>query len=299
MTDPLASLDLNLLHTLDVLLRTRSVTRAAEQLGRSQPAVSHALQRLRDALHDPLLVRSGRGMVLTPRAEALRPGLAALLNELRRLLTVGGQFDPTTAQRTFTLACPDMLGPVVPMVLAALSEAPGVSLVLQVGSDASQVGAVDLVLGVMPESAPGVMVRRLGPLRQRVALSADHPALRQPWTPQTYTAWPHILVRTPGTGESLVGRALAAAGLQRRIGLTVPTFLLAPHVAASSRMLFTGAGILLEQVAAPLRLVLRDPPVPMPGVIAAAMWSERVSADPGHRWFRARVISVLTALLED
>ena len=297
--DPVGELDLNLLRTLDVLLRTASVTRAGRELGRSQPAVSHALQRLRDALGDPLLVRAGRNMVLTPRAEALRPRVRALLADLRRMLTEGAEFEPAAAQRQFILACPDMLAPVVPKVLDALSEAPRVTLELRIGSNVSAVyEGADLVLGQLPEHATGVMSRRLGAIRELVALRAGHPALSRPWTPEEFVAWPHILVRTPGAGPSILERALAAAGLERRIGLTVPAFLLAPHVVARSELLFTGADVLLAQVAEPLSLVLRPPPIKMTPPIAAAIWSERVHADPGHRWFREHVITAFETLLE-
>ncbi len=300
MDDPIAQLDLNLLRTLEVLLRTHSVTLSARELGRSQPAVSYALARLREALSDPLLVRAGRGMVPTPRAEALRPGVEALLLDLRRILTAGARFDPRTARRTFTLACPDMIAPVVPRILEALSDAPGIDLSLQVGSSvfALEAGA-ELVLGQLPEEAPGVVARRLGIFEERVALRRGHPALSEPWTPETYVCWPHIQVRTQGGAPSTMERALAAAGLQRRVGLTVPNFLLAPHVVARSDLLFTGADVLLEQVAVPLSLVLLPVPVPTPRHTAAALWPERLSADPGHRWFRGRVIGALEALFAD
>lgn len=295
MTD-LDAIDLNLLRTLDVLLQRHSVTEAAEELGRSQPAVSHALARLREALDDPLLVRQGRHMEPTPRAEALAPDLHRLLEDLQGLLRRDAGFDPATAERTFVLACPDMLAPVLPEVLAALGGAPAVDLELTVAAGRPPVDEADVVLGVLPERAPGVIARSLGSIHQRVALRPGHPALDEPWTPETWVAWPHVLVRTGTPGPSLVEHALAEAGLRRRVGLAVPTFLLAPHVVARSDLLFTSVGELLERL--PLDLVLREPPLPLPPVRVAAMWSERFAADPGHRWFRERVVAVAAGLIE-
>lgn len=294
---PLSGMDLNLLRVLDALLQTHSVTEAGRTLGLTQPAVSHSLRKLREHLGDPILVREGRGMVPTPRAEAMAPVLRALLADLGRILSAGAQFDPKTAQRSFGLACPDTIAPALPSLLQALSDAPGVKLALHVGTHVSAVSAVDLTLGVMPEQAPGVMVRRLGDIRQAVALRKGHPALALPWTPETYVRWPHILVRTPG-GPSPVGAAVEALGLQREVGLVLPTFLLAAHLAAGSDMLFTSAEPLLRQVAEPLGLVILEPPLALPIVPAAAMWSERLNADAGHQWFRGRVIQVVQQLLE-
>ena len=291
--DILDQLDLNLLRVLDVLLEERSVTRAAARLGRSQPATSHALQRLRDALDDPLLIWQGREMVPTPRAEALGPELRRLLDGLRRSLTESAAFDPATARRRFVLGAPDSLAPLVPDLLGALADAPGVTLELVVATNVASVREVDLLLGSLPEDAPGVQASPLGTIHQRVAMRAGHPALDAPWTPEGWIAWPHITVRTHSGEPSFVERALDAAGYRREVGLVVPTFLLAAHVAARSEMLYAGPGELLQALAEHLPLVLRPPPVPFPPVPVAAMWSERLAADAGHRWLRRRVVATV------
>lgn len=294
--DPLDQLDLNLLRTLAVLLQERSVTRAARVLSRSQPAVSHALQRLRDAFDDPLLVRQGRGLVLTPRAEQLAAPLERVLVEIRRVVTDGGAFDPGTATRTFVLGCPD-LAPVIPLVLAEFRDAPQVRLELKMGIDAVGVDEVDVLLGPMPTAAPGVVARGLGTVRSVVALRRGHPALAHPWTPEAWVAWPHVQVSTGTDGRSVLGRLLVEHGLERTIGVRVGTFLLAAHVASQSDMMFTAAREMLQAVAEPLSLELLEPPLPMPEVQVAALWSERLHADPGHRWFRERVIRVMDSLM--
>lgn len=295
--DPLAELDLNLLRTLDALLTERSVTAAARTLGRSQPAVSHALQRLRDSLDDPLLVREGREMVPTPRAEALAPALRATLDDLRRLLDRGAHFDPATAHTTFSLGCPDGLGPLVPAIIEALADAPGVSLELRPSTGESPTLDADVVLDVLPAEAPGVIARRLGSIQQKVAVRRGHPLLDEPWTVETWTRWPHVLIHDGRSGTSMVEQALAEVGATRRVGLAVSTWLLAPHVVARTDLVLTSAGALLEPLREPLGLVVLDPPIPMPEAPVAAMWAERLAADPGHRWFRSRVIAVVEGLL--
>ncbi|MCA9494774.1 MAG: hypothetical protein KC621_32820, partial [Myxococcales bacterium] len=248
-------------------------------------------------LGDPLLVREGRGLVPTPRAEALAPALEGLLRELRRVLVDVSAFDPATSERTFVVAAPDVLAPLVPDLLEAVSDAPRVTVELRVGQLSGVPPEVDLAIGVMPSEAPGVIARRLGQVHQAVALRAGHPALELPWTPATYASFPHVTIRTNTPGPSLVEQALEGAGLHRRVGLVAPTFLLAPHVVARTDLLFTGPKELLELLAPTVGLVVRDPPVPMPAVPVAAQWTERVDADPGHRWLRRRVIDAVAARL--
>jgi len=286
----LTALDLNLLRALDALLTTRSVSLAARELGLSQPATSHALARLRDALGDPLLVRVGSAMVPTPRAEALAPALRRTLMDLGRLLADAGAFEPERSRRRFVLSCPDMLAPLIPELLEVLAEAPGVDLELtMVDADA------DVVLGALPSAGQGLMARSLGRVTQSVVMRPGHPALSAPWTVQSWLSWPHVVIRTPTPGPGMIDQLLVKAGLERRIGLYATSFLLAIQVVASSNLLFTGPEEVLRRLPQPL--ARRPPPLPMPAVPVAATWPERLDADPGHRWFRERVARVAAAAL--
>ncbi len=294
-------LDLNLLRTLDAVLQHRSVSEAARQLGRSQPAVSHALARLREALDDPLLVRQGRSLVPTPRAEAIEPALHAILLDLSRALDRSTTFEPARAHRTFRLSCPDVLAPVVPELLAAISDAPHCTMELSNARGVSAAAASDVVLDILPDDAPGIVARRLGSVHQAVLARRDHPALGDSpaMALSDWLAWPHVFVRTGTTGTSIVDVMLDRMDVERTIGLVVPELLLAPHVVARTDLLFTGPREALQLLTGPLDLELRDPPVDLaiPPVPVAAMWQERVSADPGHQWFRRRVIEVIEALM--
>lgn len=293
-------LDLNLLRTLDVLLATRSVTETSRRIGRSQPAVSHALSRLRDALDDPLLVRQGNTLVPTPRAEAIGPALHALLLDLGRTLERATTFDPARSQRTFRLACPNMLAPVVPELLAALRDAPGCRLELVAVRGVEGAAVADVSLDLLPEDAPGIVARRLGELRQGVLLRAGHPlAGRERLSLEDWLSVPHVFVRTGTADRSLVDLALAARGRERTVGLVATDVLLAAHVVARSDQLFTGPRAVLGLLAGRLDVVVVDPPMELdfPRATAAALWQERLASDPGHRWFRQRVVETMVGVL--
>ncbi|MCB9675810.1 MAG: LysR family transcriptional regulator [Alphaproteobacteria bacterium] len=297
--DALARLDLNLLRTLDVLLETRSVTAAASRLDRSQPAVSHALARLRDAFGDPLLVREGSGLTPTPRALELEPGLRVLLQELRTLVGGGASFDPATSRRELVLSCPDALAPILPDVLQSVADAPGISIEIRADRGLEALEHAHLLLDVLPDDAPGVHARVLGRTRDVVAMRRGHPVLDAPWTVEAWLAWPHVQVRLGGGGPSLVERALAERGLARTVGYTVPNLLLAPHLVARTNAFFTGAVQILAPLADSLGLELREPPIPVPGIRAGALWRARYHDDPAHRWFRERVISTLVRRFDE
>ncbi|MCB9779292.1 MAG: LysR family transcriptional regulator [Alphaproteobacteria bacterium] len=298
MTADLSSLDLNLLLVLDALLRERSVTRAGRRLGLAQSSTSHALARLRDALGDPLLVRSGRGMRLTPRAEALHGPLARLLGELSTLLSDGGAFSPETSGRRFVLSAPDLLAPLLPDLLRHLAaRAPAVQLEVRGPLGPGLVEGldqgVDLALATVAAGHDSLRMRGLSRLPWAVALRAGHPALEREWTVQTWTGWPHVEIRAGGAGPNLVAAALAAAGHERRVGLVLPTFLSAPLVVAGTDLMLNAPAPLLAPLVDRLGLVLRAPPLPLPDVPVAALWHPRLQADPGHQWFRAQVVAAL------
>ena len=301
-TPALRGLDLNLLLALHVILDERSVTRAAVRLGRTQSATSRMLGRLREALGDPLLVRTGRGMRPTPQAAAVQAVLARALAGLAEVQALGGAFAPETAQRRFVLAGPDALAPVCTRVLAQLREtAPGCTLRL-VGpprspAEALLSGDVDLVLG--PAVAPGAALQRrgLGTVRWTTVLRSDHPLLEGPWTLVRWCAWPHVQVQLGTAGTSLVDRVLAEAGGQRRVLVGVPGTLAALHLVSESDLVATVPEALARDAAARMGLVLRPPPLALPPTPTVAWWAPRMHADPAHRWLRGVVAAAAAAVL--
>ncbi|HEU4535555.1 MAG TPA: LysR family transcriptional regulator [Polyangiaceae bacterium] len=296
--------DLNLLAALGALLAEGSVTKAARRLGVGQPAASYALGRARELFADPLFVRVGRRMVPTPRAELLREPVGRLLEDAARLVRRGAPFDRRSSDRAFVLACPDLLAPALPRLVARLSrEAPRARLEI-VGrgeGDAAglEAGRADLALVPTPREGPGLVRRGLGSLRFGVLARRGHPALRRagPLDARAWAAHPHVVVRTGHGGPSVVGEALARLGFERRVGLVVPTFLSALVAVAETDFFFTAPRELVGPLVERFELAVLDPPLAIPEVQVAALWHERYHADPAHRFFRTLVRGEIEAAL--
>lgn len=299
-----SAIDLNLLRTLDALLRESSVTRAARRLGIGQPAASHALGRLRELLGDPLLVRTGRTMVLTPRAQALQEPLARLLADAVRLLRDEPRFDPARTARTFSVICSDVLAPLLPRLSARLgAAAPGARLEVRDRSrddaTALETGQADLALGPGPAEGAGLCTRGLGAIHFGVVARRGHPALRSggKLRARAWVEHPHVVVRTGNRSRSFVAQALRREGLERRVGLVVPTFLAALVAVAETDLLFAAPRELVEPLLPRLGLVVAAPPIAVPAVPVVAVWHERYQADPAHRFLRGLVLDELEAKL--
>ncbi|MEX1362856.1 MAG: LysR family transcriptional regulator [Nannocystaceae bacterium] len=297
-------IDLNLLKALDALLAERSVSRAAARLGIGQPAASHALGRLRTLFADPLLVRTGRQMAPTPRAEALQAPLRRLLGDAARLVRHESGFDPATTSRAFVLTCPDLLAPLLPAIVGRLvAAAPHARLevVPRRRDDASALeqGRTDLALTRAPETGPGLIQRGLGAVELSVVARAGHPGVsrRRTLSARAWGTYPHVMVRSGHGGRSIVASALAETGFSRRVGLVVPTFLAALVTVAKTDLFFTVPRPLVRPLLEPLGLRVLQPPLPLPRVATAALWHERFSSDPGHRFLREIVIEVVEAAL--
>jgi len=304
----LSAFDLNLLVVLDVLLAERNVTKAANRLGLSQPAVSNALARLRGALGDPLLVRTRAGMAPTPRALALVGSLRDALDLMGNTLTDAESFDPENARRTFVLAATDyvqfvLLGKLVARIRRV---APGVVLeVLPVVQTFPwpqlEAGSIDLVLGgaSVRDTPRGLHRRRL--FRDRVVciLREGHPYATGTLTLERYLELAHIEALPLGS-HGLADEVLAqlGPGRQRKLAVTVPHFLVAPFIVVQSDCCFT----LAERIAVPMaeKLPLRVRPLPfeMPSVSIGAYWHDRVHGDAAHRWLR-RLVAEVTGALDD
>lgn len=289
----MSGVDLNLLVALSALLEERSVTRAAKRVGVTQPAMSRTLGRLRELLGDPLLVRSGRGVVATARAEALAEPLARLLADAAELIRAPGPFDPASAQRRFVVGTSDfVVAAVVPPLAARIAtEAPGVDLVLQTASGemgaALEAGEVDLA--VLPDGQTDPALRRRPSVEVPFAclLRADHPAIAGgALSLEDYAALPHLLVAPRGRPGGVVDRVLADRGLARRVAVQVQTFGVAGEIIAATSLVATlPLPVALDHAAKlPVRVV--PPPIPVPPFRLVLLWHERAHHDPGHAWLR-------------
>ncbi len=295
-------IDLNLLVALDALTRERSVTKAAERAGVTQSAMSHTLRRLRDLFDDPLLVRGRRGMVLTPRAEALAIPLRSGLVTLARTVAEPEVFAPEHACRTFRIVSPDLFDALVlPTLLQRVGrQAPSIDLAVvpmpKRLTDSLETGDVDLAIyPVLLDPKPfdfGTQVdaelqtRTLFRDTFRCFLRADHPALAaRRLTLKAFARLNHILVSPAGEGPGVVDRVLQTQGLQRRIALRVPHFASAIEVVAQSDLILTAPSS-LGQCSTASTLASRSAPIEIPEHAITMIWHPRFTEDPPHRWFR-------------
>lgn len=293
----LAAVDLNLLIALRALLRERSVTRAARGLRLSQPAMSNTLTRLRRLLGDPLLVRSGGQMSLTPRADALRAPLEEIIERISGLLTAGTPFAPEEAREVFRVAATDYVEMVLlPRMAAAVQRAaPRCALdVRPIAGESSPVpalgaGELDLALGVFFDLPPGFYREEL--LRERLVcvLRRGHPALHEEFTVERFAALPHLLVAPRRNEPGVIDRALASRGLTRHIALYVPHFLVAPQIVAESDLVVTLPERAAQHFATFLPLEICEPPLPALRFPVSMVWHERTHQSPAHRWLRSQV----------
>lgn len=284
-------MDLNLLPVLDALLQEVSVTGAARRLGLSVAATSHALGRIRTALGDPVLVRAGRHMVLTPRGERLRATVRDVVADARRLLAGEAAFEPAALTASFVVLATDqvvtVLGPTIDRLLDA--EAPGVSLRFLPGTpDDSQPlreGAADLAICLVGNWSPEIRATRLFTDDFVCLLRRGHPLLEGRLTLERYLAWPHVVVSPLGL-TSYVDEALAERGLSRRITVQVPYFMAGLAVAADSDAVLTVSRRMAVAAADRFDLVTVEPPLPLQPYALNLIWHPRHDHDPAHRWLR-------------
>jgi DNA-binding transcriptional LysR family regulator len=293
----LSNFNLNLLLALDGLLSQRSVTAAAERVRVTPSAMSHSLSELRHLLGDALLVRSGRGMVLTPRAEALVNPLHALLADAERLLGGGAAFDPATTTRRFVVAATDFLATVLmPALLEATArEAPGTSLEIVPSSRRGnawllETGDVDLALGAIVDEAPAI--RRMDLLTEGFACAArkGHPSIDGALDLDRYVEVPHLLITLgDDAGPTWVDQALAKLRRKRHVAARVRYFMAAPLIVARSDLLLTAPSMLIRYFAELVPLQVLRPPIDLPTFPEEAYWHQRFDEDPAHTWLRALV----------
>lgn len=291
-------MDLSLLAALEVLLEEASVTRAAGRLGRSVPATSRILGRLRTAFGDPLLVRAGGQLVMTPRAEALRPRLAAVLAEARGLMHAQA-FDPAQLRRRFTLELNEDLAGLLGarLIKAMLAEAPHAELRMTVegreGEQALRTGNVDLALGSGDNLGPEVIsVQLLGERFVGVAREG-HPIFDKPIDPVAFAAAGQVVRSRRGVVHGPVDEALAKLGLSRRVVLAMPSAATAIYVAATTDLIAISPSQQARQlIAGGVKARAFQLPIETPPIRVALSWHPRFHADPAHRWFRERVMEL-------
>lgn len=294
----IADLDLNLLRVFDTVYRHRSVSRAAEELGMSQPAVSHGVTRLRLLLHDALFTRVAGGVAPTAKADQLADAVQQALHLLEQALHAAQGFDPGTSRKTFRLHMSDIgEGVFLPALMRSVREmAPGVRIEthqLEYGQiqDALDTGRMDLAFGYLP----GVdATQRQDLLHERyvVLARAGHPLMKRLTTRQGLARLDYILVRQ----HTETARVLHMLGLQDRIRLSIPHFMVIPSIVRETDL----AVILPRRTALTFAraggFAVAEPRTGLPQFTVALHWSHRFQGDPANRWLRELAIDLFCEL---
>ncbi|MFC1416602.1 LysR family transcriptional regulator [Streptacidiphilus cavernicola] len=289
--------DLNLLPALDALLRAGSVAGAAAELNVSASAMSRTLGRLRRVVGDPLLVPSGRGLQLTPRARELQPQVQAALASALTALRPPAGVELATLEREFTIRTNDGVASVLGPALAArcAAEAPGIRLRLLPEGDEDPVDLrrdIDLDVGALPPLPPDVCSRDLVEYRYLAVARADAWYAGEPLTAERFAALPHITTSRRGRVHSVVDQRLAELDLRRDVLATVPTYGAACWFALESDALALVPDGVAAQAARHLPLAVLDIPLDLPPVRLGMAWQLRLDADPAHRWLRATLAEI-------
>jgi len=299
------TLDLNLLRVFDQVMAEQNLTRAAERLAMTQPAVSNALKRLREALGDELVVRTAFGVKPTPKAEALWPQVRAALDRLREAIDPP-EFDPQHTQAGFRLAMADATAATLLPLLTSDLERRGAQVSIRIlpltTRDPRRLlehGEVDFALGYFPVavaalSSQGDTARlrhhRLWDDEYVCVMRRNHPLAQAELTLDAFCTVHHLLVSFSGRPHGFVDEALAALNRSRRIVLTVNQFFTAGRVVTQADLLTVLPRRFVPATGMADALVIKPLPIALQGIHVEVLWHQRHDHDPAHRWMRERIL---------
>jgi len=298
----LAGFDLNLLVVLNALLTETHVGRAARKVGLSQPATSHALNRLRYSLSDPLLVRVGSRMELTPRAVLLRDSLPDLLHQLQNTLN-GLPFSPESSARAFSIQMHDHVAHLIlpPLVARLNAEAPGITLSLvpwqsPVAMDAERYRALDFLISCADIDLPGFYRKPLFMDTEVVVFRAGRSSARRISRLDGFLAARHVAVVSHGASEDPVDVWLRQEGQTRRIVLHVPNYLQALQAVSQTDLVAVVPKRLATIWMKPLSLSMASPPINPGDYREQLFFPLRTEEDPASIWLRDLIVRVVRDL---
>ncbi len=302
-------IDLHLIRVLHTVLTERSVSKAAIRLGMYQPAVSASLKRLREMAGDPLLVRSGSGMVPTDAGLRMLEPSASILRAAESMFSDARGFDPATAQHTFRIAASDYLDPLfLPQLVAQIKQqAPCCPIEIHPLSAESDyrarlaLGEIDVVIGNWTTPPDDLHLGRLFGDEVVCLVARDHPAVRREsqggWDADSWLAAEHIAPTPTHPGaRGVIDDHLDSLGLTRNITARCPHFGLIPSMVASSLLVLTTGRQYCERYEDKLPVRILPCPIPFPRLMYYQLWHERTHASNSARWLRERVKSVASAL---
>jgi DNA-binding transcriptional LysR family regulator len=288
-------MDMKLLAVFDEIYKTRSVSRAGENLGMAQTSVSLALARLRHIFDDPLFVRTGDGMLPTPRTAALVPQLRAALELLQAATRQQAQFDPASSSRTFHIAMTDISHlEFLPKLLNKVTNAaPDVHIeVLRITPETAKLlesGEADLAIGYMPELESGFYQQKLFDDSFACVVGQQHRQVKQRMTEKMFSNARHVKLAAPGTGNEIVEQELKRRGVQRKVTLTLPTLPGVGNLLANTELIATVPQRVAQTLVKIADVKALAPPYAFPEFSIKQHWHERYQHDPANRWLRSTV----------
>ncbi|MGB1560981.1 MAG: LysR family transcriptional regulator [Sinimarinibacterium flocculans] len=298
----LNKVDLNLLLVFNQLVIERRVSRVAESLGVSQPAVSNALNRLRKLLNDDLFLRTSHGMEPTPRALQLAEPIAYAIDTIKSALSQESVFEPATSTRSFTIAATD-IGEIyfLPPLLNRLAEmAPGVTLSTIRHNPANlkddmESGRADFAIGLLPQLQGSFFRQRLFRQRFVCVFRNQHPlAKRKIVSKEDFYSAKHAVVVLHGTGHGEIDKLIDRKGAERRIQLSVPHFVAMGHILQETDLIATLPERLAKRLEGPFKLTCVPHPVKLPDHSIDLFWHAKLHRDPANQWLRRLMFELFT-----
>ena len=295
----LKDIDLNLLKVFNQLLLERKVSKVAETLGVSQPAVSNALARLRKLLGDELFLRTANGMEPTPFADQLAEPVVYALGMLQSAINQRTSFDPATSARAFTIGMTD-IGEIyfLPKLMDELARvAPGVTVSTVRNTsvnlrDEMEAGHVDLALGLLPQLKAGFFQRRVFTNRYVCMFRKGHALDKRRISLKEFSAAEHVAIVSAGTGHGKVDELFERNGVQRRVRLTVPHFVAVGYILSSTDMIATVPERFAERAAGPFGLAYVKHPAALPEIAINLFWHAKYHKDLGNQWLRGLIFGM-------
>ncbi|KZD09707.1 LysR family transcriptional regulator [Oceanibaculum pacificum] len=297
--------DLNLFPAFMALMEERNVTRAADRLGITQPALSNALNRLRETFRDPLFIRQRYGIAPTEFAEGIAPTIAAALQQFDDLVLPQQEFRPEQADRLFTIAPNSYVELVLmPLLVARIREqAPGIRLrMTPFGSDLTEAGVMSgmtaLALGRMVDPPDNVVVQHLMDEGLACVVRADHPDIRDSIDRAQYERLKHVNVLPPGRLRAGLFQALDRQGIRREVAVSVTHFLAVPEMIAVTDYCATLPRLICHGLRRDPRFKVLPAPVDLGTFPVEMAWHVRYRQDAAHRWLRSVVADIGKELLQ-
>jgi len=299
----ISRVDLNLFTVFEAIYAEGSITRASVNLNLTQPAISHALNRLRALFEDPLFERQGHTMVPTPLARSIIGPVRQSLRGFEVTLSEAERFDPASSERTFSLAVRDVLeASLLPPLMAQIEDdAPAVGLnTLQVGRRELEselaAGTLDAAIDILLPLSSDIRQTRLLTDKTVVLLRKGHPLARKGFDLETYLKLEHILVSSRRRGPGLEDLELSRHGLQRRIRQRCQHYFSACRVVSQTDLALTIPERLARVVNQQFRNQILAMPLEMPSLDIYLYWHANVANDPANQWLRQQITQVTSAI---